>query len=619
MKFFAKDFPEKLNSSILLSEVIAKKVKLKKHGKEYMGLCPFHNEKTPSFTVNDQKGFYHCFGCSAHGSAINFVMETEGLEFRDAVVSLANDFGIDIPWEENSRVSTAKEKLIDRNHQIAQEILEIYQNNLMQARGGAAKKYLQNRGFDQKVIHDFKLGFAADSYVELNQHLQKKGFGEAEILKCGVVSKNDRGKLYDKFRNRVVFPIFDVKNRVIAFGGRVMDKSLPKYMNSAETDLFKKNQTLFNLNNARKAIFDKKYAIVVEGYADVLALAAKGVENVVAGLGTALGENHLKMLFKITDKVLLCFDGDKAGVKAANRFSELALPLINANKNIKFLFLPNNMDPDDFINEYGKKGFESYVNEESVAHSEALVNFTLEENSAKIGEKFSAEKKAKIESELMKKAETISDSLSKKYFTRFFNDFLYKIDRFDKKGGQKSNFTVKNLKLGSKKHISNLNYDDIFAQNIIALLIKSPKLTNYHDDKFDMREIFFENEDLSELKDAIIDKIDEEKELDEKKLLLMLENYSNSSYNRSIRALIKKDFVGFENLTENEVNAKTRLLLLKNLLLQVEKLYKQALSKIDEIDTHQSAVNDDKVTEIFAYKNEVEQEIAELENLIIGS
>lgn len=619
MKFFAKNFPEKLNSSILLSEVIAKKVKLKKHGKEYMGLCPFHNEKTPSFTVNDQKGFYHCFGCSAHGSAINFVMETEGLEFRDAVISLANDFGVDIPWEESSRVSAAKEKLIDSNHHIAEEILKIYQDNLMQARGGEAKRYLENRGFDQKVINDFKLGFAVDSYVELNQHLQKKGFSEAEILKCGVVSKNDRGKLYDKFRNRVIFPIFDVKNRVIAFGGRVMDKSMPKYMNSAETDIFKKNQTLFNLNNARKAIFDKKYAIVVEGYADVLALAAKGVENVVAGLGTALGENHLKVLFKITDKVLLCFDGDKAGIKAANRFSELALPLINANKNIKFLFLPNDMDPDDFINEYGKKGFESYVKKESVAHSEALVNFTLEENSVKIGDKFSAEEKAKIESELMKKAEVITDSLSKKYFTRFFNDFLFKIDRFDKKSTQKPDFAVKNLKLGSKKHISNLNYDDLFAQNIIALLIKAPKLANYHDDKFDMREIFFENEDLSEIKDDIIDKIDEESESDEKKLLLMLENYSNSSYNRAIRALIKKDFLGFENLTENEVNAKTRLLLLKNLLLQVEKLYKQALSKIDEIDTHQSAVNDDKVTEIFAYKNEVEQEIAELEFLIIGS
>ncbi len=618
MKFFAKNFPEKLNSSILISEVIAKKVRLKKHGKEFMGCCPFHNEKTPSFTVNDQKGFYHCFGCSAHGSAINFVMETEGLEFRDAVVSLANDFGIDIPWEESRAGSNENAKKIDRNHEIAAKILEIYQNNLQQARGGHAKKYLISRGFDQQVIEDFKLGYAVDSYVELNEQLKKEGFSEAEILKCGVVSKNDRGKLYDKFRNRVVFPIFDIKNRVIAFGGRVMDKSLPKYMNSAETEIFKKNQTLFNLNNARKAIFDKKYAIVVEGYADVLALAAKGVENVVAGLGTALGENHLKLLFKITDKVLLCFDGDKAGIKAASRFSELALPLINVNKNIKFLFLPNNMDPDDFIKENGKVGFEKYIKEEAVAHSEALVNFTLDDNAIKIGDKFSAEKKAKIESDLMKKAEIITDNISKKYFIRFFNDFLFKIDRFDKKKGQKQDFAIKNIKLGSKKHISNLNYDDLFAQNIIALLIKSPKLVDYHDEKFDMREIFFENEELNNIKDEIISQIEENNEVAEKNLLKTLENYSDSGYNRVIKALIKKDFAGFENLAENEIYRKTRLLLLKNLMMQVEKLYKQALSKIDEIDTHSSAVNDDKIMEIFAYKNEIEQEVLDLESQIIG-
>ena len=617
MKFFAKDFPQKLNSAILMSEVVGKKVKLKQHGKEFMGLCPFHNEKSPSFTVNDQKGFYHCFGCAAHGNAINFVMQTDGFEFREAVIKLAEDFGVDIPWQE-AIIDSKQKTVIDEQQEIVARICEIFQENLGEASGSAAREYLQNRGFSKKIIKDFGIGYAKYSYDDLHERLTKEGFRQEILLKTGLISKNNSGKLYDKFRNRVIFPIFDSKNQPIAFGGRVLDDSLPKYMNSAETDIFKKGQTLYNINNARKAIFTEKFAVVVEGYIDAIALAGNGIENVVAGLGTALSQDHIKNLFRLTDRIVLCFDGDSAGIKAAKRVSELSLDLIGVNKNINFAFLPGKLDPDDYIKKYGAKALSNLFKNETISHSQALVDFTLMDLKIKEGSAVSAEKKAKIESELMRQAELIQDGLTKKYFAQFFRDFLFKIGRSDKKYGKKSEKVNIFSKIGETQQILNLDYDDIFARNIISLLIKCPKLANYSDEKFNLREISFENDDLSEIKDLIIDYIEEENEINEKNLLLVLENYSNTSYNRSIKALLNKDFVGFEKLAENEINKKTRLLLLKNLLLQVEKLYKQALSKIDEIGTHQSAISDDKVTEIFTYKHSVEQEILELESELIG-
>lgn len=600
-----------------MSEVVGKKVKLKQHGKEFMGLCPFHNEKSPSFTVNDQKGFYHCFGCQAHGNAINFLMQTDGFEFRESVVKLAEDFGIDIPWQE-ARFDSKQKTIVDEQQEIVARICDIFQENLGEASGSAAREYLKNRGFSKKIIMDFGIGYAKYSYDDLHERLTKEGFREEIILKTGLINKNNSGKLYDKFRNRVIFPIFDTKNQPIAFGGRVLDDSLPKYMNSAETDIFKKGQTLYNINNARKAIFTEKFAVVVEGYIDAIALAGNAIENVVAGLGTALSQDHIKNLFRLTDRIVLCFDGDSAGIKAAKRVSELSLDLIGVNKNINFAFLPGKLDPDDYIKKYGAKALSNLFKNETISHSQALVDFTLMDLKVKEGSAVSAEKKAKIESGLMRQAELIKDNLTKKYFSQFFRDFLFKVGRSGKKYGKKGEKANVFSKIGETQQILNLDYDDIFARNIISLLIKCPRLADYSDEKFNLREISFENDDLSEIKDLIIDYIEEENEISEKNLLLVLENYSNTSYNRSIKALLKKDFIGFEKLMENEINKKTRLLLLKNLLLQVEKLYKQALSKIDEIGTHQSAISDDKVTEIFTYKHSVEQEILELESELIG-
>ena len=352
---FPKDFPDKLRSSILTSEVVGKKVKLKARGPEFQGLCPFHNEKSPSFTVNDLKGFYHCFGCAAHGDIISFVMQSDGLEYKDAVTKLAEDFGIPIP---KTDFDFTKENKLERDYLILEKACQFFEKNLYAETGFEARNYLKKRNLNAEIAKKFRLGFALNSYEALSNFLKEEGFSELEISKTGIIGQNDRKKLYDKFRNRVIYPITDKKNRVIAFGGRTIGDEMPKYLNSAETEFFKKNQTLYNIFYARKAIFTKAHAIVVEGYMDAIALSANGVENVVAGLGTALGAEHLKELFYITDRVVICLDGDDAGIRAAKRFSEIALPLITAKKNVAFSILPNKMDPDDFIKKFGAREIE---------------------------------------------------------------------------------------------------------------------------------------------------------------------------------------------------------------------------------------------------------------------
>ena len=402
---FPKDFPDKLRSSILTSEVVGKKVKLKAHGKEFQGLCPFHNEKTPSFTINDQKGFYHCFGCGAHGDIIGFVMKNDGLEFKEAVNQLANDFGIAIP---QVKFDQAREDKVESEYLILEKICQFFEKNLFEQIGLEARNYLKKRNLTATIAKKFRLGFGLNSYEALVNFLQSQSFKDHEIAACGVVGKNDKNKFYDKFRNRVIFPIFDKKGRVIAFGGRTIGDDMPKYLNSAETNLFKKNQTLYNLDKARKAIFDKGFAVVVEGYMDAISLSASGIENVVAGLGTALGAEHLKELFYITDKIIICLDGDSAGIRAAKRVSEIALPLINAKKNIYFAILPNQMDPDDFVKEFGAKELEKFFNQ-ATPLSASLFEFVLTELEIDKNQKISAENKAKIEAALTTRISVISD------------------------------------------------------------------------------------------------------------------------------------------------------------------------------------------------------------------
>jgi len=584
---FPKDFPEKLRSSILISEVVGKRVKLKQRGQEFSGLCPFHSEKSPSFTANDQKGFYHCFGCAAHGDIIGFTMNSEGLEFRDAVVKLADDFGIEIP---QIKFDEGKENQLDRDYLILEKATQFFEKNLHGSSGSEARSYLNKRGLNSALAKKFRLGFSLNSYEALTDFLIANNFSQLEISRTGIIGKNDRGKFYDKFRNRIIFPITDKKNRVIAFGGRVLGPEMPKYLNSSETEIFKKNQTLYNFAMARKAIFSKGSAVVVEGYMDAIALANSGIENVVAGLGTALGAEHLKELFYTTDKIVICLDGDAAGVRAAKRVTEIALPLINARKNIFFALLPGKMDPDDFVKNFGAKELEKIFNA-APPLSESLFDFALTELAIDRSKKISAENKAKLEANLTAKIAAIQDQASKKYFSLFVKDLLFSIGR----GQKKSPEIFSKITLLPPRNLA----DDL-SKNIIAFIIKFPELAQFRDDIFDIKESFLSSEKLTHLKELLIE--NEGHDLAEfKGEMLEIENIVAS----------------LEGIDLESVSIRFRLLLLKDLLLQVEAQCRESLGKINEAETHKTAITDQRIKEIFDYKNSLQAMILAAEKELI--
>ncbi len=608
MVIIPKDFPDKLRSSILVSEVVGKRVKLKQRGQEFSGLCPFHNEKSPSFTVNDQKGFYHCFGCAAHGDVISFVMDSEGLDFKDAIVRLADDFGIPVP---QVRYDESKENQLERDYLVLEKITQFFEKNLHGSAGAEARNYLSKRRLNSFFAKKFRLGFALNSYESLTENLQKEGFGEQEILRTGIVGKNDRGKLYDKFRNRVIFPITDKKNRVIAFGGRTIGDDMPKYLNSAETEFFKKNQTLYNFAGARKSIYTKGCAVVVEGYMDVISLVTSGIENVVAGLGTALGAEHLKSLFQITDKVVVCLDGDSAGIRAAKRFSEVALPIITAKKNISFCFLPEQMDPDDFVKKFGAPELEK-VFDSAAPMSESLLDFAISDLGLSRDKKISAENKAKLEANLTAKVSLIQDPASKKYFSLFVKDSLFLLGR-----GQKKNDYEPRTKIPQKSP-----KDEGYAKEIIAYILKFPRLAQYRDDIFDVKELHFADEKLAHLKELLTD--DPAVPSEANNLMKHEQTRSFASLGMTADGNLDLEIKEIENIVARladidleSATIKFRLLLLKDLLLQVEAQYKEFLYKNDELETHATAVSSQKIKEIFNYKKSLEAMILALEKELI--
>lgn len=594
---FPQDFPDKLRSSILVSEVVGKKVVLKKKGREFMGLCPFHNEKTPSFTVNDQKGFYHCFGCQAHGDIITFEMTQEGLDFKEAIYKLARDFSIEVPQVKNFKIDQVNNDHLA--YEILEEITKFFEKNLYLPIAQDARKYLQKRGINSVIAKKFRLGFALDSYESLTKHLQSKNYLEKDILQCGIIAKNDRQKIYDKLRNRITFPITNKKNQVIAFGARTLGNDLPKYLNSQETEIFKKNLTLYNIANARKAIFDKSFGVIVEGYMDAISLSVNGIENVVAGLGTAIGENHLKQLFQITDKIIICLDGDSAGIRAARRLSDIALPLINVKKNIALAILPNELDPDDFIKTYGAQAFTKFL-DEAKSLSQSLFDFAISDLSLNDVNQIVAEDRIKLEEILHQKTNLIIDNQCKKHFTNFFKDCVFNLTRNNFKKNIKTNSIVLNkTKFNNLGTINSLpKQAEKFALQIISLLIAHPGFADYHDDSFIFREVNLLDEKLTDLKEFLIDLIDN----DQKNLLEMLENSEFNSYNKALKPMISglshKNFDSCKNIF--------RILLLKDLLLQLEIQCQESLNKNDDLHS-------EKITEILNYKNSIKLLINKLE------
>jgi DNA primase len=347
------DFISQLLSRVDIVDVIDKHVKLKKAGQNYSACCPFHSEKTPSFSVNPTKQFYHCFGCGVHGTAISFLMEYAGMGFRDAVRELAEGVGLTLPQEADRGESIERAKEAASLGEVMMAARDFYRAELKKS--PRAIEYFKGRGVSGEIAAKFGLGYAPDDWQGLKGAVAD--YTVAALAECGLVIDNDEGRRYDRFRDRVMFPILDQRGNVIGFGGRVIGEGEPKYLNSPETPLFEKGRELYGLFQARRAIRDTQTAIVVEGYMDVVALAQNGVENAVATLGTATTPVHVQKLLRMADNLVFCFDGDKAGRRAAWRALEQSLPVIMDGKDVRFLFLPAEDDPDTFVRRLGKEAF----------------------------------------------------------------------------------------------------------------------------------------------------------------------------------------------------------------------------------------------------------------------
>lgn len=371
-------FIDEVLNRVDIVNVISPSVTLKKSGANLQGLCPFHQEKSPSFSVSETKQFYHCFGCGAHGTAISFLMEYAGLSFVDAIEELAKSVGLTVPKASNDGL-----KIVDQQQTIAltqslEKIMQWYQEQLK--KNQRAINYLKNRGLSGEVAKRFGIGYAPDQWQNFESILGSyDDDSTAKILaESGMMIQSEdegstRVKRYDRFRDRIMFPIRNLKGQVIGFGGRIIDKGEPKYLNSPETILFKKGQTLYGLFEARKFIREKSFVLVCEGYMDVVALAQMGYPNAVATLGTACSDSHIQLLLRHTDRVVFSFDGDAAGRKAAKRAFEASIPYLADDKEIRFLFLPQEHDPDSYIRAFGQEKFE-----EEIQSAKPLSRFFME-------------------------------------------------------------------------------------------------------------------------------------------------------------------------------------------------------------------------------------------------
>ncbi|WP_341761428.1 DNA primase [Candidatus Tisiphia endosymbiont of Thecophora atra] len=475
------EFYELLRTRINLSDVVRQKVVLTKKSGNYLGLCPFHVEKSPSFTVNDAKKFYYCFGCAVHGDVIKFVSNFSGLSYKEAAIKLANDYGIELP-----KLTAAQQKLYEESDELF-DILEMAERFFTSQLSQEVCSYLHDRGISKEAIKEFSIGFAPPAKA-LQKFFEKKSISLKKLQKAGLVGKRDDGTIYEIFYNRIIFPIKNVYNKVVGFGGRVLSEGLPKYLNSPETILFQKNETLYGENNAISVAYKKNHSILVEGYLDVIALHQAGFKEAMASLGTSVTENHLQKLWRAGDEIVLCLDGDIAGIKATHRVINLVLPLINGNKKISFVVLPSGSDPDDIINKDGAGSF-TQIFDKRINLSEMIWRSEYE------GKTFSTpEDKAILEKNLGDYCKQIKDKLLSNNYYRYFKDQIWQnlIKRQNKVTITSSNIT---------STTPNYSEIEILEQAFCIILVKFPEMTKKQEIKDFLLTLNFQNKMLEAFRD----------------------------------------------------------------------------------------------------------------------
>ncbi len=420
---FSPQFLDELRMRTGLADLVGKRVRLTRKGHEHSGLCPFHKEKTPSFTLNEEKGFYHCFGCGAHGSAIDFVMNIDGLTFPEAVERLAQDAGLEVPVDSPQERERAKQR--QSLYDVMEAACAFFEQKLHVPEGRAALDYLKSRDLDDATIAKFRLGFAPDGRGALKAALRRDNITDEQMIAAGLLiqPEDESRDAYDRFRDRVIFPITDKRGRVIAFGGRIMagndEKKLAKYLNSPETALFHKGHVVYNMANAARASRESGTIIVTEGYMDVIALSRAGFENAAAPLGTALTEEQIAELWKAVREPVLCFDGDNAGVRAQARAAERALAMLKPGYALRFATLPVGEDPDSLITNRGAQAMADVINR---AEPLSDVLWRLE-TGGRLPK--TPEARASVQKALEDHARRIADPTVRAHFSKDFKDRIW--------------------------------------------------------------------------------------------------------------------------------------------------------------------------------------------------
>ena len=539
---YPRSYIEEIRNRLKVSDVVRLKVNLKKRGKEFIGLSPFKNEKTPSFTVNDEKGFYHCFSTGEHGNIFDFLMKLDNVNFGEAVKTLAQRAGMQ-PY----RFTKEDEKIEKENLKI-QKLFEVFfkqcKEDLFNQYKDSHLKYLIERGLSVETINYFKLGFCENS-KKIQNILFEHGYTADELLKSGMYyKKDDSEELVNRFKNRIIFPIQNYYNNFIGCGGRtVLSNALAKYINSPETDYFKKGFNLYNLNNAKKESLNSNNLILVEGYMDAVSLFNKGVKNVAATLGTAITTSQINLAWKNFDKIIICFDGDQSGIDASYRAAERILKILKPGKDVYFAKIPNGQDPDDFVNQFGKQGFSELINQ-----SKDLVDIIFSHNAINVN-KSKPTDIALLEKKLFNLAEEIEDLTSKKYIKNSFKNKIFE-----------NIIRKKNQNIQSREEIKRASVrlmfskEEILELSLINLILNYPEFSESKIEDISLLDFNFKDNSifLSELVNALVNENIKTKEDLRKKLIINFETlikkidmYSNNK--GIIINLNKESFNSFYN------------------------------------------------------------------------
>ena len=578
---FPKEYLEEIKQRIKVSDIVGASVQLKRRGREFVGLSPFSKEKTPSFTINDEKGFYHCFSSGEHGNIFDFLVKVEKLNFGDAVRKLAAKAGMPAFkfTKENIEVENKRKKY----DEILTIALQHYQKNFSE--NDSVKKYAHGRGLTKEILSTFKIGYSGEYGLNVSLF---SGFNQKELIESGVFFHDEKNnKLIDRFKNRLIFPIFDYNNKVIGFGGRALSQNyLAKYINSPETEFFKKGFNLYNLNNAKNENKQSGIVFVVEGYMDAISLYQAGFKNVVATLGTAMTESHLNLVWRYFNDPVVCFDGDRSGQNAAHKISEKLIAYMKPNYSLSFLILPNGFDPDSFVRKNGRNNFESLLDQKI-----DIGNFIFENNLQDLQSE-QPEERAGFEKKIMDLCLLIQDSTVKKHYISFFKNKIFE---------QFSSRKAKNLKPLNKtkeltRKITRYSSFELKEFSLMYLFLNNIQILKNQSEKLSI--INFHNKNLEELKKVLINILEKIETFKEFNLLKHLEE---NNFGQIIKDI--NEFSSIKGISEN-LNEEKFDNFLNDLIEQVNNLKLESKLK-DAEESLSKNMNEAQYNELLSLKDQI--------------